>query len=756
MAVENNLVIVVNSNLSLVEGRGNERIFRVLGYSKSQVYVHELGVIKISKSSGQSIRTFVPNPPPRGIRSRLVWHRIEVDRRLAEGKLIRVAEHGIPVQMLRPSASSGSDEKLDLRRQVVAHIESYGRDVGFEDSQRYARLIKDASDRFHVSANSVRKWFEIHLFYGRHENALIDQDWKKGAPGVSRRALRDERGRPAALGRRTDSEILGLKGAHTRKRLTPQMLSKYSNYLRAAAMDGKDRFPFVYRQWLESRVAFNRDSEGSLRAYPVDPKTLPGQDNMKKMGRVLFKKYRLQRDALRRSKPGKNGGSAQDIVQDQLPILDIDGTVASNFILFGDEEVIIDGQGKPTVLLAVDRASLAIVGWNVSLGAENGDSYLNCVFSACTPKERELLRWEVPYLEGFIYGCTSAVFIDRGPGISMKTQSSLVGEFRTAAKMAEPGSAPSKGHAEQVMRYFQAELVELPGSTFTTGDSSEDWKRRKYARRGAVPLKVFMQALLKAISRRNLETDARHLLTPDMMKHNVLPCPAEIFRYNKARRRGDAAWDWAPEDVFRKLCVRRELKAPDGKVSLKRHQYSSPELVLFAKSHAAMHTGESVKITTYDIPNAPFLLWELPGQGLGLLEATPSTQRVFEDGLAFSVEYQNKYRNHLFAEAKFVGLKHAQAAAGAARKMAKAQVSTARQAKIDLVERHATSAASLDGGGATTRTQARRHLERGDVNSIMWVLQPASSGEVERPVAVERVDGLHYSTDDEQDLLLDV
>lgn len=757
MPANENLVIVLNSNLSLVEGRGRERIYRVLAYSESHVCLHELGTVTPTKTGESSVRSFVSNPPPRGIRSRLVWHRADVEKRLADGTLIRVAEHGIPVQMVRPEVPPGVDVKLDLRRHVVAHIQGHGGVDVLGDPGAYARLIRTAAARFNVSANSVRKWFESHLFYGGHVNALIDQDWRKGAPGVSRRDLRDDRGRPVALGRRTDSEMTGQKGAHARKRLTSQMLTKYSNFLRVQAIDSNDPFPIVYRRWVESRVAFNRDSDGNLRTYPVDPKTLPGEDNMKRVGRALLRKYRAERDALRRSKPGKNGGSAQDIVHDQLPILDIDGTVASNFILFGDEQVEIDGQGKPTVLLAVDRASLAIVGWHVSLGAENGDSYLNCVFSACTSKVRELHRWEVPHLEGFVFGCTSAVFIDRGPGISMKTQSSLVGRFRTAAKMAEPGSPQSKGHAEQVMRYFQEALTDLSGSTFTTGNSNEDRVRQKHARKGAVPLKVFMQALLTAISRRNLESDARHLLTTDMMKNRVLPCPAEIYRYNKARRRGDAAWDWAPEDVFRKLCVSRELKAPRGVVSMNQRKFSSRELALFARSHAALHNDESVKITTYEIPNAPFvLLWELPGHGLGLLEATPSTKKLFEDGLEFSIEYQNNLRNHLFAEAKLVARKHAQAAASAARKMPMAHVSKAQQAKIDLVERRAVPAALVGEGVASTRTQARRHLERSDVDSMLSGFQPTHALQMEAHDSVEHLDQLRCSINDEQDLLLDI
>jgi hypothetical protein len=490
-------VIIRNSNVSLIEGRGRERIYRVLAYNDSQVYVVELGTAKYVKSGSVETRLFTPNPPSKKVRNRLTWSRSFADASLADGTLVHIAERGIPEQMVQCNISPGSSQKLDVRRNVVAHIERYWGDTVLEDRTVYAKAIRTAANRFNVSENAARQWFEMHMFYGRHENALVDHDWRKGAPGVSRRDLRDEHGRPAKLGRRTASEKMFPKKGHKRKRLTKQLEAEYSNFLRQEAFDNNDPFPVVYRRWVASRVAFNRDKDGALRIYQIDPKNFPGDDNMKRVGRKLLKKHREERDNEKRVKPGNNGGSAQDIVHDQLPVLDIDGTVASNFILFGDEHIEIDGQGKPTVLLAVDRGSLAIVGWHVSFGAENGDAYLSCVFSACTPKTRELHRWGVPHLGGMVYGCTSEVFIDRGPGISMRTQSSLVERFRTAAKMAEPGSPQSKGHVEQVMKYFQEELAYLSGSTFRTGDEDEDRKRQRHAKKGAIPLKQFMQALLR-------------------------------------------------------------------------------------------------------------------------------------------------------------------------------------------------------------------------------------------------------------------
>lgn len=755
MAAIEKPAIIVNSNLSRIEGRGRERIFRVLAYDESRVCVVELGVIKTMKSSAVISKLFIPNSPSKNVRNRQIWPRSDVDASLCTGTLVRVAELGIPEQMAQGRFPSGSCPELDRRREAVEYIERYWGDSVFWSRENNARAVREAANRFYASENAVRKWFEMHKFYGGHENALMDHNWRKGAPGVSRRDLRDENGNHIQLGRRTDSEKLYGDKGHKRKRLTKQIHAEYSNFLKKESWDNCDPFPKVFQRWILSRVAFNRDREGEIVTYQIDPKNFPNDDYMKRIGRKLLKQFRAERDMELGAKPGKRGGSSQDIVHDQLSVLDMDGTVADNYLLFGDEHLQIDGRGKPTVLLAVDRASTAILGWDVSFGAENGDAYLNCVFSAYTPKTRELSRWGMPNLRGMVYGCASVLFIDRGPGVSLSAQTSLVERLRTATKFAPPGSPPSKGHAEQVMRYFQEELSYLSGSTFKTGDKDEDRKRQKNAKNEAVSLGKFMQALLKAISKRNLESDVRHLLTPDMIKKKVNACPAEIYLYNKSRRRGDAAWDLAPEDIFRKLCISRVQKAPNGVVTLGGRKYTSLELKIYSRNYELMQNQASVKIKTYELPNAPFvMLWEIPGQGLGLLDATESTKKMFEDGLGFIVEIQNRYRNHLLAEARFSARKQGNETISAEMAVSAVSVSKVKQAKIDSVENNAVTDVPMAQDFGSVKEQARWYLESQKVksNTAGFIQAAASETAPSKPVSCDI--GL-LSIDDEQDLFID-
>lgn len=753
MNMQNDIAIVVNSNISKVEKRGVERIYRVLGYTESWVYLHEIGVVTRLKSGPFPTKSFVLKRPPRGMRSRLTWSRQEFNQLLVDGTFVRVAEHGIPAEMARQHVPPSVNPGLDLRRDVVSYLTNYGGNALLADSRVYSKLVKAAGERFNVSTNSVRKWVEMYLFFGKHENALIDQDWRKGAPGVSRRKMRDEHGRPIVMGRRTDSEILGINNGLTRRRLTQKTLTQLSNFMREQATNNDDAFPVIFRRWQDRQLAWNRDSSGSVQCYPIDPRKLPGLENVKRHARRFLKQYRADKELLRRRRPGENGGSAQDVVNDQLSGLDIDGTIASNFIRFGDGVITIKGEAKPTIILAVDRASTAIVGWDVSFGTENGNAYLNCIFSAYTAKDRELIRWGVPHLEGFVYGCTNQVFLDRGPGISMATQKILIENLKICSKIIEPGRGQGKGHGERGMKFSQESVASLSGSTFTTGNADKDKIRRKLARKGAVSIREFMAGLLKEISRHNLGGDVKKLLTPSMMKDKLHPTPYNIYMYHKLRRRGDAAWDWASQDIFKNLCTLYEKEAPDGTITLNSQEYSSPELRLLAKSYAYMNSGKSLKVKIYKIPNVVFLLlWEMPGSELGLLEMKKHSRKSVEDSLDFGIKHQNMLRNSLFAEAQIISTRKSADAKRVEFSTSASQISKAKQKKIDEVEIRAEEVIFSE-NPAAAKTNARHLLETRRVENIF----PDARREIvsERNASDEMVNfkEIQFSIDDAQELL---
>jgi hypothetical protein len=183
-------VIVRWSNLSRTEGRGKERIYRVLAITESFVHVVELGTARRERTGALEARIFTPNPPSKKARNREKWARRHVYALFEEGTLRHVAEHGIPDEMARFRSTSPKCPRLTVRRNVVTHIEKHGGEAMFEDRAIYASAVRNAAHLYNVSDNAARQWFEMYLFYGKHENALIDHDWRKGAPGVGRRDLR--------------------------------------------------------------------------------------------------------------------------------------------------------------------------------------------------------------------------------------------------------------------------------------------------------------------------------------------------------------------------------------------------------------------------------------------------------------------------------------------------------------------------------------------------------------------------------------
>jgi len=692
--------IVLNSNVSLVTGRGAETIYRIIGEDKAYIYLLEIGTaLRVQIKTGGKQRVFTPKPPSVHVRDRIKWPRDFYLNALRQGRLVRAAEHGLPDEINGDIIAPGVDAQLDLRREVVSYIETTFKSQIFSDRSIQAKSVQEAAKRFAVDEDSVRKWMQRHLFYGRHKNALVDHDWLKGAPNVLRRDYKDKDGKPIQCGRPRKTQGTFNKKGHKTVRLTGRLLAEYTNFIQEEDDESGADFPVIYLRWTLSRMAATRDKEGNLIYVPIDPRNFPSEQTMKKNGRRILKEIRDIKASKKATPTGLNGGSVHDIQHEQLPTLQIDGALADNFLTFGTRKIKIEGRGKPTVLLAVCPDSEAIVGWHVTYGSENGDAYRRCVFNAAIPKGRLLALWGVPQLKGFVFGCATEVLTDRGPGISMETTTSLVERFRTHASMTTPRTPRGKGPAEETMNFFQEALIDMAGSVKKTGDPDEDRTRRLKAPEEAVSMRTFMQALLKAISRRNLTMDAGHLLRPWHLKAEgtqlVVGTPAEIYNANKRLRTGDSAWDFAPEDVFRRLCEEKyRMVSSNGKLRHETLEFSSSELRSFARSYGNLHGGKSVEIKYYVVPDAPFLLlWELEGHGLGMLTATGKTRKFTEDGTDYSVEYQKIVRQFLRAEGRYIGMREVQIANAAiekARQSSKGRVSAATQGRIDDVEKNAS------------------------------------------------------------------
>ncbi|CAJ0783836.1 hypothetical protein R8510_05181 [Ralstonia chuxiongensis] len=651
------------------------------------------------------------------------WRRATISARLRAQVLWRVDERGIPLRMELAEIARGDDVELDLKRNVAEHlVQTYGC-AELMDPKVWKRAMHGTVAKFGVTKASVAKWFGRHIFYGGHPNACMDHDWDKGGRGKKRRDLVDADGKPRVMGRPTSAERLDPNTPHKRVRVTTRMSNAWLAFIRREGWASNDGLRELLRRFKLSRVAYNRGKDGKVEVYPIDPRHFPSDDAMHKVGRPELKRVRWERDIARNSLPGyrrtTSGGSAQVLVKDGLPVFDLDGTVADFHLVFGDETIYIDGHGKPTVVIAVDRGSGAIVGWYVTFGTENGDCYKNCLFSAYTPKDRELARWKMQHLLGMVYGCASQIFVDRGPGIAENVQRAAVDRLRADALMARPGDPEGKGHIEQVMGDTQKELRCLPGSTHTTGNADEDRRRRNRVTKDVVvTLDQFMRALLTVISRRNLTMDVRHLLTLDMLKSGVRPVPAEIFAYNKGLQRGDSEWEWTEDRIFRTLCDQKPLPAPGGTVSIKKRRYTSDRLKAVARAHES-GGGKTLVVNTLEIPNAPtYLLWEDLGGRLDVLEATDGTVASFGDNPTWTHDYISLMKNRGLKSGRHDARKHTTVEDA----VPKSSLSRARHQRQLQAEKNSSTGVGEPLPFAKRKAAARRHEEKGHVGAVRSIV----------------------------------
>jgi len=644
-------------NWNRKDWRGNQGIFRVIAQTSKSIYVIQIGTIEND--------AFCPFPAPKTKQRYKVWARKLADEEFKKGHLFHIDERGIPAEMLAAEVPTpGKDFDYDKRKALVAYIEANWGDAVLTDKSSYAQAITVTSTHFNMPPQTVRVWYTRHLFYGRVDKALVVQTWKRGGPGKSRRVLKGPDGQYVLRGAKPKKQIEDGDTHDLRKLFTPKLYREYSYYLKTHAWCTSDKFTAVHERFRASRYAFNRDPKTmETVAHQIRVGRLPVDSYMRKVGRAI---YRVERHAKAKAlremdnfRPTQVKGSARDIVHEQIPVLDIDATSVSNGVLFPDLPDDVKEHGKPTVYLGVDRGSSAMVGYYVSFEPENGRGYLACLFSCYTPKDRELHRWGVKHLKGFVYGCTAKVFFDRGPGISKKVLE-VMERLRANMLIAAPYRPKAKGHVEGSIGIVQKKMSDLPGSTFTRGSVEEDKVYLKQARSESVSLKTFMQKLLTAISDHNLKIGTARDHTPDMLLQKVIPCPADIYWYKKGRIRGDAKqqWLWSTEKIFRTLCPTEPRPAPGGVVSIRgnRLQFTSTELEKYCDDYYRQHGATAIVTVLEVVQSTDHAMWEMPDGTLGALHPTSRTARAYKDGTELTVAASNRKRSSLAYDAMIRGL----------------------------------------------------------------------------------------------------
>ncbi|WP_321952094.1 hypothetical protein [Paraburkholderia bannensis] len=691
-----------------------ETFFRFLCVDGSNVWVMEVGE---RTSSGIELKS-----PPKTMKLRRCW-KAAYARLLYKTKRLRLIDesYGRPVEMPKVSIEDGIFPELDRRRSLVRYVRAaYGHSIVSNKAMR-AEAIENAMLIFSVCRPAVAKWLEMDLFYGGHENGTMDHHWLKGGKGNERRGLRDERGEYVTnLGRPTDNERLDPNTRHKRKRMLPSLYDAWLDFVRVQAWENYDPATVILDRFKATRVGFNCDADGNVVAHLVDPKHFPEDANMLRSGRPVLKAERHAREEAQQAaanrRSGARGGSSRDLVDGALSILDIDATRADINVRFGDKKEFIAGVGQPTVFVAIDRGSNAVVGWYVTFGTENADGYKNCLFSAFTTKEREVRKWGLPHMKGLVYGCTHQVFMDRGPASSRASLEAMAKRLSIDGLMAEPYNAKGKGLVERIMEFVQEEVTNILGSKRPTGNEKEDREKRKNAKKNTVmKLEQYMQALIKGFNRWNLTSDARHLHTADMVDSikKVHPVPCEIYNYYKRLRDVAYEWNWSEEKIYLNLCEKYENKAaPGGVVTIATRHYSSENLRAVSRAHENINSvpgkKETLKSTFYEIPNAPMnLIWKRDDGILELLEPHGDTKRSYRDDSRGVHDFLTRLRNADYRIALYKSRKDPKGD----RAIDKDRLSALKQKNIEDVEKNSHHI-DPDESAVDRRKRAHAHAEK--------------------------------------------
>lgn len=659
----------------LIPFDGQELVLRFLAEEKDEYIFMEIG-----QWDGKHIKR---NSPSRSkYERRRVLSLPPVQELHENGELKnrhRFVERALPDEIPDNPVSAGLDENLDRARIVLAMVFPVPEDEDPNDDpvqkllkkQRYeqafatrvkelvtdtpesravvSRTFNTARTMFPtVSRVSIRSWIYRHIFFGGHPNSCLALHKQKGGKGKPR-ADNMKNGKPINTGRKTDDEKQGFaRKTYGRKRCLPHVRKRWFNYLKSVGSRSTKTMMGLARDFVNLAVASNKAGK-DRSMYRILPKNLPTVEYLADLGSKELKRLRYERQKANGWNVGERtlaGGSSLSILDGEISVLDLDGTIPKNFIhvKFRGRNRGIRRSVQPTVLLAVDRRSSAIVGWYVTFGFENGNAYLSLLFSAFTDKTDDLARWGVSELKGMVYGFTSAIFVDRGPAVSEKVQKVAVGRLSLRTLMAEPGRGENKGGVEVRNMLMQRDLRELPGSYMPTGDAAADRARDVAIRKGAgVSLREYMQALLGFISESNLRVNQNILYTNELREAGIPQIPKNVYEFYQKKRRGDMnraiAFDEdkevAMEKIYKLLSLPHQKTTHDGYVTIAGRIYYSDELRDAALEHK-LFTGKPMTVEILETPSRPLMMmWVRPS------DQVPRSLPIHSDSL---LSFDDTYR----------------------------------------------------------------------------------------------------------------
>jgi hypothetical protein len=565
------------------------------------------------------------------------------------GTVIQQIEESVcPMKMLDQDFQDDEKVAISLKWNMIAWIVADGGDSLVTNESIRSSYVKLAAESAKVKEPYIRSLLTRHYYYAENKYALMAMNHLKGAPGRSRFNITKQK-----MGRPNDNVILKPNTKFTGKNMTPYYLNRWTDVLMDEYVMGNKNVSEAYEILVRKLKGHNRGPDGNVVSFPVAPEKLPERALFLAYGADIIREQELKKKKLGslewNTSVSAQRGHAEDLADGVIEIYDLDGMEFNIELLFGDKPV-----GKPLVMLAVSRRSRAVVGWYCGLGNENGYAYKHCLFNAFTSKEDRLERFGVSHLTGFVYGVCDWAMFDRGPGISISASKVITKQLRIDAVMTSPRDAKGKAVVENVNGIFQNLLSELPGGFKRTVHVRDKDKHKGAPVDAALDFDQFMKLLLCAISDFNLHTDVSHLMTEAMLKEkNFRPCPKRVFMWHRMSRRGDAAYDWPAQAIYKNLLNRHELLAARGIVTLGKAHYRSDELSTYYDQWNSGPSNQlkSPVVVVYSFAETDEILaWERSDGTLSILEMMKRDKQTYAGAPQWLHTLINRLKNAMARE----------------------------------------------------------------------------------------------------------
>lgn len=426
-------------------------------------------------------------------------------------------------------------EQADWQKQLNREIRSEGKRLGRN-----------------LNVTRVRSQLLIWYAFGKQEMALFPAFTRCGSKAI---VESDEppvgapkRGRPATRGRRA--------GFNVDKPMLEKMEAGYRLYR------GKGiPVAVIYRRTLGSEFHCRVKPGVGRRPRLVQPdgKPFPSESQFRYHMDKIFSKKEVRTGIYGATKIRRTESASCGAYSDGVSYFgertEFDAQIKDEYPVSFDGLHVLE---KQHVTSSIDVATGLITGIGAGLGAEDTASHQAMVFCEAIDKVKFCSLFGV-HIEADAWssiGIPSARFGDRGPGMSDKFATKENAFLRTFGRSYQGQDKPTIENSHEKSINIEGQPVP------------------KFAKHN--PVELFRKDIARALAHNN-SADMSSRLTPEMVRHNVIPTPNGVHEFLMSRGRSMVIQIPFEEAVRRYLTPIEVTISPDG-VYYNKLRFSSPEM----------------------------------------------------------------------------------------------------------------------------------------------------------------------------------